>query len=35
MSGLLFEGADWYFLTLQRIHDTCEKVAHKELGLET
>ena len=35
MSGLLFEGADWNFLTLQRIHDACESVAQKELGLDT
>lgn len=35
MSDLLFEGADWNFTTLQRIHDTCERVAHGELGLDT
>src|SRR5881628_472382 len=31
---LLFEGADWDFRTLQRIHDACEGVALKELGLD-
>jgi stage V sporulation protein R len=30
----LFEGADWDFSTLQRIHDACEKIALSELGLE-
>lgn len=30
----LFEGADWDFPTLQRIHDACEEIARKELGLE-
>ncbi len=35
MTELLFEGADWNFSTLQRIHDTCETVAQRELGLET
>ena len=25
--GRLFEGADWDFSTLQRIHDACEKIA--------
>jgi stage V sporulation protein R len=33
-AGLLFEGADWNFNTLQRIHDACEHVAHSELGLD-
>jgi stage V sporulation protein R len=32
--GRLFEGADWDFATLQRIHDACERVALSELGLE-
>src|SRR6201986_5437376 len=32
-SGRLFEGADWDFRTLQRIHDACEEVALNELGL--
>ncbi|HTJ58509.1 MAG TPA: SpoVR family protein [Devosiaceae bacterium] len=32
--GRLFEGADWDFQTLQRIHDACEKIALSELGLE-
>ncbi|MGO8655203.1 SpoVR family protein, partial [Rhizobium ruizarguesonis] len=30
---LLFEGADWDFATLQRIHDACEEIALGELGL--
>jgi stage V sporulation protein R len=30
----LFQGADWDFSTLQRIHDACEAVAEKELGLD-
>jgi len=30
----LFEGADWDFSTLRRIHDACEKVALGELGLD-
>ena len=30
----LFEGADWDFQTLQRIHDACEQIARKELGLD-
>ncbi|MFT4182686.1 MAG: SpoVR family protein, partial [Rhizobium sp.] len=30
----LFEGADWDFATIQRIHDACEKIAIKELGLD-
>ncbi|WP_315750959.1 MULTISPECIES: SpoVR family protein [unclassified Bradyrhizobium] len=35
MSELLFEGADWNFATLQRIHDVCEGIARGELGLDT
>jgi spore cortex formation protein SpoVR/YcgB (stage V sporulation) len=31
---LLFQGADWDFLTLQRIHDACEEIARSELGLD-
>ncbi len=31
----LFEGADWDFQTLQRIHDACEEIARSELGLDT
>ncbi|CAN7289864.1 SpoVR family protein [Phenylobacterium sp. LjRoot225] len=31
---LLFEGADWNFTTLQRIHDACEEIAIGELGLD-
>src|SRR5216684_4695457 len=33
-SERLFEGADWDFQTLQRIHDACEKLALGELGLD-
>ena len=32
--GRLFEGADWDFRTLQRIHDACEEIASNELGLD-
>jgi stage V sporulation protein R len=31
----LYEGADWDFQTLQRIHDACEEIARSELGLDT
>ncbi|WP_237216463.1 SpoVR family protein [Falsiroseomonas oryziterrae] len=31
--GLLFEGSDWDFDTLRRIHDACEEIAVGELGL--
>jgi hypothetical protein len=31
----LFEGADWDFPKLQRIHDACEEIARTELGLDT
>jgi stage V sporulation protein R len=31
----LFEGADWDFQTLQRVHDACEEIARSELGLDT
>lgn len=34
-SERLFEGADWDFHTLQRIHDACEEIARSELGLDT
>jgi spore cortex formation protein SpoVR/YcgB (stage V sporulation) len=30
----LFEGADWDFQTLQRIHDACAEIARSELGLD-
>ena len=30
----LFEGADWDFHTLQRIHDACAEIALSELGLD-
>jgi stage V sporulation protein R len=33
--GLLFEGRDWSFETLQNIHDAVENIARNELGLET
>src|ERR1700759_4079488 len=33
-SGRLFQGADWDFRTLQRIHDACEEIAQSELGLD-
>ena len=33
--GLLFEGTDWDFSTIQRIHDAVEAVAAGELGLKT
>jgi len=29
----LFEGADWNFATIQRIHDACEEIALNDLGL--
>ncbi len=31
----LFEGADWEFGTIQRVHDAIEKIAVGELGLDT
>src|SRR6201989_1175887 len=34
MSKLLFDGADWDFNTLQRVHDACEEIALGELGLD-
>ena len=34
MSERLYEGADWSFETLRRIHDACEEVALRELGLD-
>ena len=30
----LFEGADWEFGTIQKVHDACEKIAVGELGLD-
>jgi spore cortex formation protein SpoVR/YcgB (stage V sporulation) len=30
----LFEGSDWDFPTLQRIHDACEEIARTELGID-
>ncbi|HWX29068.1 MAG TPA: SpoVR family protein [Steroidobacteraceae bacterium] len=32
-SERLFNGADWDFQILQRIHDACEDIAQSELGL--
>jgi stage V sporulation protein R len=32
--GALYEGADWDFTALQRIHDACETIADQELGLD-
>jgi len=32
-SGRLFDGPDWSFDTLQRIHDACDEIARSELGL--
>ena len=31
----LYDGADWDFSTVQRIHDACEEIAQSELGLDT
>jgi stage V sporulation protein R len=33
IAGRLFDGPDWSFDTLQRIHDACEEIARSELGL--
>ena len=33
-ADLLFNGADWDFRTLQRVHDACEEIAQSELGLD-
>ncbi len=30
----LYDGAEWDFATLQRIHDACEEIALSELGLD-
>jgi len=30
----LFEGADWEFGTIQRVHDAIERIAIDELGLD-
>ena len=32
---LLFEGAEWDFDTIQRIHDAIAEIAEGELGLDT
>lgn len=34
MTERLFDGADWDFRTLQRVHDACEEIAKSELGLD-
>jgi len=31
----LYEGADWEFGTIQRVHDAVAEIAHGELGLDT
>ena len=31
----LYEGADWDFSTLRRLHDACAEIAAGELGLDT
>src|ERR1700751_3413111 len=33
IAGRLFNGPDWNFAPLQRIHDACEEIARSELGL--
>jgi spore cortex formation protein SpoVR/YcgB (stage V sporulation) len=33
MTNLLFDGADWSFDTIQRVHDAIEKIAVGEMGL--
>jgi stage V sporulation protein R len=35
MTERLYQGADWDFSTLQKIHDACEEIARDELGLDT
>jgi len=32
---LLFDGAEWSFDTLDRVHDAIERIAHDDLGLDT
>jgi spore cortex formation protein SpoVR/YcgB (stage V sporulation) len=32
--GQLYQGADWDFSILQRVHDACEEIALSELGLD-
>ena len=34
IAARLFEGAEWDFAKLQRIHDACEEIARSELGLD-
>ena len=33
-SRLLYEGAEWDFNTLMRVHDACAEIAGEELGLD-
>jgi stage V sporulation protein R len=33
-SGLLYQGADWDFSIVQRVHDACEEIALGELSLD-
>ena len=33
-TDLLYQGADWDFSVLQRVHDACETIALNELGLD-
>jgi len=33
-AGHLYDGADWDFCTIQRIHDACEDIARSEMGLD-
>ena len=33
--GLLYEGSDWTFDTIRRIHDAVAEIAREELGLDT
>src|SRR5213080_5503589 len=34
IAARLFEGVEWDFAKLQRIHDACEEIARSELGLD-
>jgi stage V sporulation protein R len=33
-NGRLYQGADWDFSLLQRVHDACEEIARSDLGLD-
>ncbi len=35
MAGLLYEGAEWDFATIRRVHDAIERIAIDEMGLDT